>query len=73
VYGGAGEDILTDYTRAKSYLYGGDDNDVLDATRNEAGSNPFVPDYVSGNDGFDVATVNREDIVSSSTEQRIYQ
>lgn len=73
VYGDAGQDTITDYTRAKSYLYGGADNDRLDATRNEVGTNPFVPDHVSGDRGHDVAVVNRNDTVTSSTERKIYR
>jgi Ca2+-binding RTX toxin-like protein len=72
-YGDAGQDTLTDYTRAKSYLYGGADNDSIDATQNEAGTNPFVADYVSGDRGYDVAVVNQHDTVTSSTERKIYR
>jgi len=72
VYGDGGRDTITDYTRAASYLYGGAGNDSIDATRNKAGTNAFERDYVSGGRGFDTAVVNREDIVSTSTEKKIY-
>ena len=55
VYGGPGQDSLIDYTRAKTYLYGGADDDTFDATRNEAGNNAFIPDRVSGDTGHDMA------------------
>jgi Ca2+-binding RTX toxin-like protein len=71
VYGGAGNDTINDWTRAKSYLYGGGGNDTIDATRNEAGTNPLRPDYVSGDLGYDVAIANWNDIVTSSTEKII--
>jgi serralysin len=73
VYGDSGQDTIVDYTRAKSYLYGGADDDTIDATQNEAGTNPFRPDVVSGGKGHDVAVVNKDDIVTSSTEERIYR
>jgi Ca2+-binding RTX toxin-like protein len=73
VYGNSGQDTLTDYTRVKSYLYGGRDNDVIDATNDNLGTNPFVPDYVSGDLGYDIAFVHYDDIVSSSTESRVNQ
>lgn len=72
VYGDAGNDEIQDWTRAKSHLYGGAGDDIINATLNEAGTNPFVPDLVSGGKGYDTAYVHRDDIVTSSTEQKIY-
>ena len=71
-YGDIGNDRIYDWTRAKSYLYGGAGDDIIGATANEAGSNPFVPDLVSGGKGYDTAYVHVDDIVTASTEVKIY-
>lgn len=73
VYGGSGQDTILDFTRAASYLYGGAGGDTIDATLNEVGTNPFVPDVVSGGKGDDTATVNADDIVKPSTEDVSYR
>ena len=72
VYGDLGNDRIGDSTRAKSYLYGGAGDDRITSVDSEAGSNPFVPDLVSGGKGYDTAYVHRDDIVTASTEEKTY-
>jgi Ca2+-binding RTX toxin-like protein len=73
VYGDAGNDTITDYTHIKSYIYSEASDDNFDATRDNGRTNPFVADYVSGDLGYDVAVLNYDDIVTSSTERVIRQ
>jgi Ca2+-binding RTX toxin-like protein len=74
VYGGDGNDLLRAFTRAETWLYGGDGNDNLCASRldNEAGANPFEPDHVIGNRGYDTAYVDKGEDVLSSIEKVLY-
>jgi Ca2+-binding RTX toxin-like protein len=71
VYGNAGDDRIYDYSHVRTVISGGAGNDAMYPTGDNYGVNPYEPDSVAGDEGVDIAEVNRIDEVSS-TEKVTY-